>query len=290
MDDAPELSLHIALEHRLMHAETLSYLLHNMPYEKRFLKSSSFVSAAMPVDEVMLDIPGGAVTLGRTEGDGFGWDNEYGRHVVQVPDFSISKYKVTNDQYLRFVHQGGPIPHYWIQRGKQWFYRGMYTEMPLPGDWPVYVSYSDASAYAQWKGSALPSEEQFHRAAFGTHDRNERLYPWGNIPPLHTNGNFAFVHADPVSVTAMPAGDSAFGVSQLVGNGWEWTRTVFHAFPGFEPFRSYPGYSADFFDGGHYVLKGGSCATDIVLIRSTFRNWFRAHYPYAYTTFRIVEG
>ena len=62
-------------------------------------------------------------------------------------------------------------------------------------------------------------------------------------------------------MTAAAAGESAFGVAQAVGNGWEWTRTPFEPFPGFEPFRSYPGYSAAFFDGAHLVLKGGSCAT-----------------------------
>jgi formylglycine-generating enzyme required for sulfatase activity len=75
----------------------------------------------------------------------------------------------------------------------------------------------------------------------------------------------------------------------LVGNGWEWTRTPFGPFPGFEPFPTYPGYSANFFDNGHYVLKGASPVTDRSLVRPTFRNWFRPHYPYAYTAFRLVE-
>jgi formylglycine-generating enzyme required for sulfatase activity len=238
----------------------------------------------------MIHIPSGRVTLGRKPDDGeFGWDNEYGQHSLQVTDFAISKYKVTNAQYLEFVQQGGPIPHYWFGRGGRWFYRGMIAETPLPPDWPVYVSYNQASAYAAWAGKSLPSEEQYHRAAFGTPTAEERRYPWGNDPPRAAHGNFNFANPDAVSVAAAPAGDSAFGVSQMVGNGWEWTRTVFHPFPGFKPFASYPGYSANFFDGRHYVLKGASCATDSLLIRSSFRNWFRAHYPYAYATFRLVE-
>jgi iron(II)-dependent oxidoreductase len=108
--------------------------------------------------------------------------------------------------------------------------------------------------------------------------------------PGTEHGNFDFRYPDLLPVTATPAGDSAFGVSQLVGNGWEWTSSVFEPFPGFQPDPSYPGYSADFFDGDHYVLKGGSCATDALLLRSSFRNWFRHQYSYAYTTFRIVEN
>ena len=72
-----------------------------------------------------------------------------------------------------------------------------------------------------------------------------------------------------------PDGASAWGVHDLVGNGWEWTSTVFAPFPGFEPMPSYPEYSADFFDGQHYVMKGASPATARELIRPSFRNWFR---------------
>ena len=75
----------------------------------------------------------------------------------------------------------------------------------------------------------------------------------------------------------------------LVGNGWEWTSTAFAPFPGFEPLPAYPGYSADFFDGRHYVLKGASWASDDALVRRSFRNWFQPHYPHVFTQFRCVS-
>ena len=76
----------------------------------------------------------------------------------------------------------------------------------------------------------------------------------------------------------------------LVGNGWEWTADVFAPFPGFEPMFSYPEYSADFFDGAHYVMKGASPMTARALVRRGFRNWFRPTYPYVYATFRTVAA
>jgi formylglycine-generating enzyme required for sulfatase activity len=91
-------------------------------------------------------------------------------------------------------------------------------------------------------------------------------------------------------VNATPAGDSAFGLSQLVGNGWEWTSTVFGPFPGFRADANYPGYSANFFDGEHYVMKGASPRTAACFLRRSFRNWFRPDYPYVYATFRCVEN
>src|SRR5436305_5734970 len=166
----------------------------------------------------------------------------------------------------------------------------MFREIPLPLDWPVYVTQLQAELYANWIGKSLPSEEQFHRAAYGSHAGANRAYPWGSAEPDHRFGNFNFKRWDPEPVTATPDGDSAFGVSQLVGNGWEWTSSVFAPFPGFQPRATYPGYSANFFDGEHYVMKGGSSRTSADLLRRSFRNWFRRDYSYMYATFRCIES
>ena len=89
---------------------------------------------------------------------------------------------------------------------------------------------------------------------------------------------------------AHPQNRSAFGVEGQFGNGWEWTSTVFGPLPGFEPFPFYLGYSANFFDGKHFVLKGGSPRTAACMLRPSFRNWFQAHYQYVYAGFRCVGG
>ena len=111
----------------------------------------------------------------------------------------------------------------------------------------------------------------------------------GDAPPDATRGNFDFQRWDPAPVDAHPAGASAFGVIGLIGNGWEWTSTPFAPFAGFEAQPFYRGYSADFFDGQHLVLKGGSAHTAARLLRRSFRNWFQPHYPYPYATLRLVE-
>ena len=108
-------------------------------------------------------------------------------------------------------------------------------------------------------------------------------------PPDAVHGNFDFHQWDPVPIGSHPAGASAWGVHDLVGNGWEWTSTVFDGFPGFEAMASYPEYSVDFFDGDHFVVKGASPATPAGLIRRSFRNWFRPQYPYMYATFRCAR-
>ena len=228
---------------------------------------------------------------------------------MDVPAFEIDQYKVTNRLYVDFISAGGyetrafwsdddwnwktehaiSHPVFWIKSGDEWFYRGMFEEVPLPLDCPVYVSRAEAMAYARWAGKALPSEEQWQRAAYGSADAAERYYPWGDAEPNLSFGNFDFSHWNPTPVNAFPAGASAFGVHDLIGNGWEWASSVFAPFPGFEAFPFYPGYSANFFDGKHFVMKGGSPRTAACMLRPTFRNWFQAHYQYVYAGFRCVN-
>jgi iron(II)-dependent oxidoreductase len=293
LDHQPEPMLHVAVEHRLMHAETFAYILHNAPPDRKTVPPSTPSPSGPAPAPAMIEIPAGTATLGRPRpnGDGaFGWDNEFDAHAVRVPSFAISKHKVTNGQYLEFVQDGAEPPPFWTKRGDQWYWRAMGGDIPLPLDWPVYVTWMRALNYAQWAGKALPTEEQFHRAAYGTPDGEERAHPWGGEPPDERRGNFDFRRWDPLPVTATPKGDSAFGVSQLVGNGWEWTATVFRPFPGFQPFPFYPGYSAPFFDGAHYLMKGASPRTAARLLRRSFRNWYRPTYPYIYAGFRLVEN
>jgi formylglycine-generating enzyme required for sulfatase activity len=290
IEAAPLEMVAMALEHRLMHAETLIYILHNLPYERK-VAADQEVATICPILKLgMIELTAGTVTLGKQRGEGFGWDNEFEQHTQHVAAFAMSKYKITNGQYLEFVKAGGPAPHYWLSRDRAWFYRGMNAEIPLPVDWPVYATQSQAEAYAQWAGKSLPTEAQFHRAAFGTIEQGEQSFPWGNEPTNARFGNFNFYHADLLPVAATPEGDTELGISQLVGNGWEWTRTPFKPFSGFAASPAYPGYSANFFDDDHFVIKGASCATDARLVRPSFRNWFRRDYPYAYTTFRLVEN
>ncbi|HET7100439.1 MAG TPA: SUMF1/EgtB/PvdO family nonheme iron enzyme [Terriglobia bacterium] len=303
--------VNVALEHRLMHAETLAYMLHRLPLNRKVKQSAANVPAAPVEAGRMIEIPAGTATMGLPRfGRVFGWDNEFELNSVNVPAFAIDKYKVTNAEFLKFLREGGyetkslwteadwewreregiQHPSFWVPRNDSWNYRTMFAEVPLPLDWPVYVSHAEAAAYARWAGKQLPTEAQFHRAAYGTPEGKETDYPWGPSAPEKNRGNFDFWNWDPAPVQAHPAGRSSFGVAGLVGNGWEWTSTVFKPFEGFEPFPFYQGYSANFFDGKHYVMKGGSSRTAACMLRRSFRNWFQPHYQYAYSAFRCVRS
>ncbi len=279
--------LEVAVEHRLMHAETLAYMLHQLSADKKIPGTKEPVWKTPRAKSHLVEIPAGRATLGLrgVKGDEFGWDNEFEAHEVRVADFAIDNYNVTNRDFMLFVQAGGysepslwdkeawawkkkegvQHPVFWRRAGNLWVYRTMFGEIQLPMDWPVYVSHAEAAAYAKWLGRKLPTEEQFHRAAYGTsEDKVERNYPWGDEAPEARYGNFDFAHWDPNPVGSYPR-------------------------PGFSAMPFYPGYSASFFDGKHYVMKGGSPRTAACMLRRSFRNWFQPHYPYVYATFRCVE-
>ncbi len=309
-DERINSALCLTLEHYWMHAETLMYMIHQLAeHLKNPLPYIRLTASAVDDYGALIEIPSGVATLGvdpnKVE---FAWCNEFGEHQVHVSRFLIDKYKVTNAAFLEFVESNGyerqqlwdaaswdwlkatghNHPQFWFKQDGQWCYRDVFENIPLPLDWPVYVTQAEATAYARSKGAELPSEEEFHRAAYGTKHQANGLQPWRQDSSLDHKGNFGFRSLSPAPVGAFPAGTSEFGVCDLIGNGWEWTRTIFAPFAGFQVIPTYPGYSADFFDSRHYVMKGASPVTADRLVRRSFRNWFRPRYPYVYSSFRCI--
>jgi hypothetical protein len=163
----PDDIVHMMVEHRHMHAETFAYILHNLAHEKKKGPAQPVVTLP-PAQPEMVEVPAGRAVLGLVPGEGFGWDNEFSAFTAEVPAFSAGRYKVTNREYLEFVSEGAPTPHYWRRKDGQWFYHGMFEDTPLPLDWPVYATWEQARAYAAWRGCALPTEPQYHRPATAT--------------------------------------------------------------------------------------------------------------------------
>ena len=300
--------LDVAIEHRLMHAETLAYLLHRVAYERKRAPPHRAPPTGHEPGPAVALIPAGRATLGRRRGSGFGWDNEFEELAVEVPAFDIDVHDVTNARFLQFVEDGGyhqprwwtPSDWGWLQATRRehpanwrrtrdgWIWRGPWSQRELPGAWPVFVSHAEACAYARWSGRRLPTEAQFHRAAYGAPDGSERAHPWGSATPDRTRGVFDFASWEPHPVGTHPRGASAFGVQDLVGNGWEWTSSEFAPLPGFRSFSFYPAYSSSFFDGQHFVLKGAGPRTAARFVRRSFRNWFQPQLSTLHATFRTV--
>lgn len=310
----------VVLEHEVMHHETLLYMVQQLDRAK---KRRPFgvpapvggTSGATRRRDAVVRIPEGEAVLGADFARApFGWDNEFPEHRVRVPAFEVDALPVTNGRFREFVEAGGydrralwteegfeakeeyglAHPLFWKATGSgSYAIATLFEDVPfaVAEHWPVTVSWIEANAYARWRGARLMTEPEFHRAAFHAPGGSApRPFPWGDERPAPRHGNFDFANWAPTPVGSHPAGASALGVEDLVGDGWEWTGTTFGPFPGFRAWiESYPGYSADFFDEKHYVLLGASWATGRELVRRSFRNWFQPNYPYVFAKFRCVR-
>jgi len=202
-------AIEMAIEHRLMHIETLAYMLPQLPLSA-FHPAARVPVAAQPGPVPGLSdragpahqarritIPAGTATIGRPRDDRFGWDNEFGPQSCPVPTFAIEARPVTHQELRAFVRAGGYRDrslwtdedwqwkqHAGLTRPLRWLsdadtprFRAAFEELPLPLDWPAQLSLAEARAYVRYlrvSGQAptarLPSEAELHRAAYATPD------------------------------------------------------------------------------------------------------------------------
>lgn len=221
----------------------------------------------------------------------FSLDNERPAHTVDVAPFWIGRVPVSNRQWSEFVADGGyRRPDLWSARGwehrveaglerpKFWTAEGARrrfgVEEDVPPDEPVqHVGYFEAEAFARWAGARLPTEVEWEKAcAWDPATRSRRAWPWGSAPPAPDLANLGGLGLRPAPVGAYPAGASAYGAEQMIGDVWEWTSSDFTPWPGFVP-MIYRRYSEPFFGGDYKVLRGGSWAVAPTAIRPSFRNW-----------------
>ena len=186
---------------------------------------------------------------------------------------------------------------YWRRRDGAWERRDFDRWVPLEPHRPVVnVNWYEAEAYCRWAGRRLPAEAEWEAAAAGepTPDRTalaprKRRFPWGEGEPTPERANLDWRAMGCLDVGALPAGDSAFGCRQMIGNVWEWTASPFLPYPGFRADEAYPEYSAPWFETARSprkVLRGGCWATTTRLIRTTWRNFYPADRVNVWAGFR----
>jgi serine/threonine protein kinase len=165
----------------------------------------------------MAYVPGNEFTMGNDAGD----VSERPQHKVTVKPFFIDIDEVTCEEYGKFIQATGRQPPASWTNGH---YPSGWERRPVTG-----INWDDASAYAQWAGKRLPTEQEWEISARGT---DGRRYPWG------TEWKDGSVNAAPTSpghvvdVGTYSGGVSPFGAVDMVGNAWEWTASDFVAYPG----------------------------------------------------------
>ena len=219
-----------------------------------FLASAALAADAGPIaGNPLIEIPAGPFVFGRDDGP----ENERPRRIVDGRAFAINRTEITNREYAAFV---AATSHR----------RAFYADHPLLGlaDRPVVgVSWGDADAFCRHYGLALPSEQQYERAARGV---GGNALPWSSGSRLEQRANTGATvccagdDRDGYAMTA-PAdsfapGASPEGVLNLVGNVWEWTRDIYA-----------PYTQASVAEGRHRVLRGGSWNSDARHLTTTYR-------------------
>lgn len=235
---------------------------------------------------------------------------EFDQHPVDLNyDFWISKYPITNADFAKFVdatNYNGVIEmsktlkfeENMAKEGYDWRHPlGPQDSYKHKLDHPVVqVTWYDALAFCRWLNQAnegqlpsrlefrLPTEAEWEKAARGQFG-NE--WPWGNeFDPNKCNsadGASPIRGTVPVVKYSQVRGDSPYGVSDMVGNVWEWVQSLISDYP----YQSDDGREDLSKDFGR-ITRGGSFSDIARYVRSAYRV---AEIPYTRSYnrgFRIV--
>ena len=241
----------------------------------------------------------------------FAFDNEKPQHKIFLEDFMIDRAPVSNGDYLEFIKAGGyqdfrwwhsagwekvnqekwEAPLYWEHHNNEWMIRdfaGLHRAANKVNEPVSHVSFLEASAFAKWAGKRLPTEAEWEKAAsFSPSLKSRQNFPWGEDAPYESRGNlFENGLWSVAPIGAFPAGQSAYGCQQMIGDVWEWTTSDYVPYPGFK--SEFDEYNDKWFVG-QKVLRGGSFATPRAHIRTTYRNFFYPHERWMIGGFRCAQ-
>ncbi|MBN2340851.1 MAG: 5-histidylcysteine sulfoxide synthase [Deltaproteobacteria bacterium] len=296
----------MGIEHERIHLETSSVLIRQLALAdvREYPLFDPCTETGPAPENALVPIAGKTVSLGnRRSSELYGWDNEYGHMTVDVTDFQVSKYLVSNGEFLAFVEDGGyeneqwwdtegaawrnyhqaMMPEFWNKTDAGYRLRLMTREVPLPLDWPVEVCYLEAKAFCNWLAAKtatsvrMPDEAEYRlmlQTAGVAHEHVD--------DPIDANWNLEH-WAGPCPVNRFAHGP----VYDAVGNVWQWNETPIYGFNGFAVHPLYDDFSTPTFDNRHNLMKGGSWISTGNEIALHSRYAFRRHF-YQHAGFRYV--
>jgi ergothioneine biosynthesis protein EgtB len=285
--------LEIGLQHEQQHQELiLMDIKHTLSLNP--LQPAYQVAAPAPMRRApplaWHELAGGLRQIGHG-GAGFAFDNETPRHKVWLEPCRLASRLTTCGEYLDFIADGGyrrpdvwlsdgwatvqqqgwTAPLYWTPEGTGWSIFTLAGRRALdPAEPVVHVSFYEADAFARWTGRRLPSEAEWEVAAVEA--------------GVALDGNLAHrsrFHPE--------AATEAGGLTQMIGDVWEWTQSPYIAYPGFRPAAGAVGEYNGKFMSNQMVLRGGAAVTPAGHMRATYRNFFPPAARWAFAGIRLAE-
>lgn len=218
------------------------------------------------------------------DGSQFCYDNETPQHRALLEPFELATRLVSNGEWRDFIDDGGyqrpqlwlsdgwdwlqaegvSAPLYWRADGDDWREFSLHGELSLaPARAVSHISYYEADAYARWAGARLPTEYEWELAAReSSSDHRQQL------EPACANGG---------------------GMAQLFGALWQWTRSPYQPYPGFQPLAGVVGEYNGKFMANQMVLRGSACITPAGHSRASYRNFFYPHMRWQYAGLRLAR-
>lgn len=304
--ESPMWIILMGIEHERIHIETSLVLHRQMPLElvQDSVDFPICQKSSKSPKNTLINIDARSIKLGVDDSHKlYGWDNEYGSYEESLQAFKVSRYLVSNGEYMEFVEAGGYTnrdfwdkegekfldisrathPPFWVKQESGYKYRTLTQEIDMPLDWPVDVNALEAEAFCRYKSQKdgveyqLPSEAEYRV-----------LYEYAgleDIPNFHeSRANLNFYHY----TSSCPVNEFAFHeLYDVVGNVWQWSRTPIRPFNGFAVHEAYDDFTVPTFDEKHALILGSSWASSGNLITKHSRYAFRKHF-YQNAGFRYV--
>jgi len=284
--------IEIGLNHEQQHQELLltdiKHVLSINPLNPVYSARENIIQNGL-AEMKWVNIDGGIYEIGN-EGNEFCYDNETPRHKDFLNPFMLANRLVTNGEFLEFIEDGSyekaPLwlsdgwaiiesekwkaPFYWEKKDGEWWnftlngFRKVNPKEPV-----THISYYEADAFAAWRDLRLPTEAEWEVAS----------------RKLNYEGNF--VDKEIYHPTSLR--NEKDGLNQMYGDVWEWTRSSYSPYPGYNPLPGALGEYNGKFMSSQMVLRGGSCATSQSHIRNTYRNFFPPHSRWQFMGLRLAK-
>jgi ergothioneine biosynthesis protein EgtB len=291
-----ELGLHHEQQHQELMLTDIKHVFSVNPLRPAY-RAAGQIGAGRSTAAAWVDVEEGVHALGWGD-TGFAFDNERPRHRVYLQGFQLCSRLVTNGEYLAFIEDGAyqrpelwlslgwdavqtnqwTEPFYWQRRDREFHIFTLAGMRPLALHEPVvHLSYFEADAYARWAGARLPTEAEWEVAA-------------QSVP---VQGNFvengALHPREHPEVTTEGGKRGRVALQQMFGDVWEWTKSPYVGYPGFQPAAGAVGEYNGKFMCNQFVLRGGSCVTAQSHMRPTYRNFFPPEATWQFTGLRLAR-